>query len=200
MRISRIFKRVEGPALSALHKKASPSSMRKFNAIVYWLVPATPERELFRELIRILAKQFEAPRFEPHLTLVAIADDGRAPREILRQIHAPPIHLGVRGIGFSSRFTKTLFVRFESSKSLEKLVVDLGRELRKRTKSVRDPHVSLLYKKLPRRVKKELVSTIKLPFEEVTFDFIQAVRSALPIRDGSDVKAWKVVAKKRLAG
>jgi 2'-5' RNA ligase len=173
--------------------------MRKSNAIVYWLVPAKPERELFRELIRILAKQFEAPRFEPHLTLVAIADDGRAPREILRQIHAAPIHLGVRGIGSSSRFTKTLFVRFESSESMEKLVVDLGRELRKRTKSVRDPHVSILYKKLPRRVKKELVSTIKLPFEEVRFDFIQAVRSALPIRDGNDVEAWKVVAKKRLS-
>jgi 2'-5' RNA ligase len=174
--------------------------MRKSNAIVYWLVPAKPERELFRELIRILAKQFEAPRFEPHLTLIAIADDGRAPREILRQIHAPPIHLGVRGIGSSSRFTKTLFVRFEASKSLGKLVVDLERELRKRTKSVRDPHVSLLYKKLPRRVKKELVPTIKLPFEEVTFDFIQAVRSVLPIRDGSDVQAWRVVAKKRLSG
>ncbi len=174
--------------------------MRKSNAIVYWLVPAKPERELFRELIRILAKQFEAPRFEPHLTLVAIADDGRAPREILRQIQAPPINLGIRGIGSSSRFTKTLFLRFESSKSLEKLVVDLGRELRRRLKSVRDPHVSLLYKKLPRRVKKQLVSTIKLPFPEVTFDFIQAVRSALPIRDGGDVKAWKVVAKKRLSG
>jgi 2'-5' RNA ligase len=174
--------------------------MRKSNAIVYWLVPAKPERELFRELIRVLAEQFEAPRFEPHLTLIAIADDGRAPREILRQIHAPPIHLGVRGIGSSSRFTKTLFVRFESSKSLGKLVVDLGRELRKRTKSVRDPHVSLLYKKLPRRVKRELVSTIKLPFEEVTFDFIQGVHSGLPIRDGGDVEAWKVVAKKRLSG
>jgi 2'-5' RNA ligase len=174
--------------------------MRKSNAIVYWLVPAKPERELFRELNLVLAEQFEAPRFEPHLTLIAIADDGRAPREILRQIHAPPIHLGVRGIGSSSRFTKTLFVRFESSKSFEKLVVDLGRELRQRTKSVRDPHVSLLYKTLPKRVKKELVSTIKLPFAEVTFDFIQAVRSVLPIRDGSDVEAWKVVAKTRLSG
>ena len=173
--------------------------MRKSNAIVYWLVPAKPERELFRELIRVLAEQFEAPRFEPHLTLVAIADECRSPRKVLRQIDVPPIHLGVRAIGSSSRFTKTLFVRLESSKPLEKLVVDLGRALRKRTKSVRDPHVSLLYKTLPKRVKKELVSTIKLPFEEVTFDFIQAVRSALPIRDGSDVEAWKVVAKKRLS-
>lgn len=189
--------------VGASQKRTPPSAslqMRKSNAIVYWLVPAKPERELFRELIRVLAEQFEAPRFEPHLTLVAIAHAGRTPREILRQIHAPPIHLGIRGIGSSSRFTKTLFVRFESSKALEKPVVDLGRALRKRTKSVRDPHVSLLYKKLPTRVKKELVSTIKLPFEEVTFDFIQAVRSALPIRDGSDVEAWKVVAKKRLSG
>jgi hypothetical protein len=36
---------------------------------IYWLIPANPERELFLELVRILAKQFGAPKFEPHLTL-----------------------------------------------------------------------------------------------------------------------------------
>ena len=45
--------------------------MPKDTAIVYWLMPAKSERELFRQLIRILAKEFDAPHFEPHLTLFA---------------------------------------------------------------------------------------------------------------------------------
>jgi 2'-5' RNA ligase len=172
----------------------------KNRAIVYWLMPAKSKRELLREIIRILARQFDAPGFEPHLTLLATPRDRRSPKAILQQIEAPPIRLRVRGTASSSRFTKTLFVRFQSSKSLKKLIVDLGRAMKTRRKKVRDPHVSLLYKQLPERVKEELASTIKLPFREVTFDSIQAVRSALPIRDRCDVEAWEVVATRFLRG
>jgi 2'-5' RNA ligase len=170
----------------------------KNRAIVYWLMPAKSTRELLREIIRILARQFDAPRFEPHLTLLATPQDRRSPKAILQQIEASPIRLRVRGTASSSRFTKALFVRFESSKSLEKLISDLGRVVKTRRKKLRDPHVSLLYKRLPARVKKELASTIKLPFRGMKFDCIQAVGSALPIRDRSDVEAWEVVARKSL--
>ncbi len=174
--------------------------MPKLTAIIYWLVPAKLKGELFRELIRILAEQFDAPRFEPHLTLLASTDRRQSASKILRQIHASPIRLRVRGITSSSKFTKTLFVRFESNKSLKKLATDLGRAARTPATSLRDPHLSLLYKKLSAPVKKELAATIRLPFREVTFPSIIAVRSSLPIRSRSDVEAWKVVARKRLSG
>jgi 2'-5' RNA ligase len=174
--------------------------MPKSTAIIYWLVPAKLENELFRELIRILAKQFDAPRFEPHLTLLASPDRRQSASKVLQQIDASPIRLRVRGITFSSKFTKTLFVRFESNKSLKKLATNLGHAAKTRAPSLRDPHLSLLYRRLPAPVKKELAATIKLPFREVTFPSIIAVRSALPIRSRSDVKAWKVVARKRLSG
>jgi len=63
----------------------------KNRAIVYWLIPAAPKRELFRELVRILAKQFDGPRFEPHLTILAVPENGKSPSKILRALKASPI-------------------------------------------------------------------------------------------------------------
>src|SRR2546423_5755659 len=115
----------------------------KNSVTIYWLIPAEPYRELFREFIGILAKQFDAARFEPHLSLCP-AKDRQAPAKLLRQINSRPIRLRVREINYSSKFTKTLFVRFTATRVLEDLVCDLGGS----SKSLRDPHVSLLYRKL----------------------------------------------------
>ena len=172
--------------------------MPKSIALVYWLIPTKPQRDFFSEAIRILSKQFNAPRFEPHLTIIVTPEIGLSPRKILKQIRTSPISLEVRGIGFSSKFTKTLFIRFTSNKSLAKLVVDLARETQSPAKSAHDPHVSLIYKKMPTSTKKKLASTIQLPFSTVLFDSIKAVRCASPTRTRSDVEAWHVVTKKSL--
>jgi hypothetical protein len=174
--------------------------MPKSIALVYWLIPAQSERDFFSETIRILSKQFNAPCFEPHLTIIMTPEIGLSPGKILKQIRTSPISLQVSGIGFSSKFTKTLFVRFKSGKSLEKLVVDFARETRSRAKAAHDPHVSLIYKKMPTSVKKELTSAIQLPFSTVLFDSIKGVRCASPTKTRSDVEAWQVVAKKSLRG
>ena len=195
---------MEGVALSAPTQKGRDSARSskdvKKTAIVYWLIPAKPKGELFSEIIRILARQLDAARFEPHLTVLAARQDREPPGKILRQINVLPIRLKVRDISCSSKFAMTLFVRFEPNDALEKLVLDLARVTKSRTKAARDPHVSLLYKKLPTTTKKDLASTIKLPFREVVFDSIQAVRCALPTRTRREVEAWRVVATKRLSG
>ena len=125
-------------------------------ATVYWLLPAKPERELFCEIVQILRQEFRAPNFEPHLTLFSTAKDRQSPKKVLQQISMRPIQLTTNGAGFSSEFTKTLFVRFKSSDALRKLVAEFGRAAKSRAKASSDPHVSLLYKKLPRTTKKEI--------------------------------------------
>ncbi len=173
-------------------KKRPTRKIDKKSVIVYWLVPAKAERELFREIVRILAKQFDAPTFEPHLTL-GLAQDRQSAQRVLRRLKASPIRLRLRGISHSSKFTKTLFVRFGPNKSLGKLIVDLG------CKSVRDPHVSLLYQNMSILTRRELARTIRLPFREVAFTSIKAVRCVSPTTTRADVKSWRVVATKRLS-
>jgi 2'-5' RNA ligase len=162
---------------------------------IYWLVPAKPEYELFRELIRILAKEFDAPLFEPHLT-IGKASGGHSPAKLLREIRAAPVRLRIGEIAHSSKFTKTLFVRFTAGKSLERVVARLGGN----SKSLRDPHLSLLYKRLPARTRRELAAAIKLPFSEVKFDVIKAVSCVSPTETRSDVESWRKLATKQLSG
>ena len=168
-------------------------------ATIYWLLPAKPERDLFCEVVRILRKEFRAPNFEPHLTLFSTTKDRQSPKRVLREIRSRAIRLSARAAGFSSEFTKTLFVRFKSSPELKKFVAELGRATKSRAKSPSDPHVSVLYKKLPRAAKKELAAVMKLPFRTVVFDSIAAVRCPLPSRTAADVERWKILAKKSLS-
>ncbi len=170
--------------------------MSKRTVIVYWLMPARDERELFCDIIWILYKDFHAPSFDPHLTIFATKE--QSPRKILSQMRSVPIRLRVRGVGFSSQFRKTLFIRFVPSKPLNKLIIDLARATKSPAKPVRDPHLSLLYKNISVATKRELARTIKLPFREVLFDSIAAVRCVSPTKVKADVEAWHVIARKPL--
>src|ERR1700730_5929328 len=170
----------------------------KKTATVYWLLPAKPERDLFCEVVRILRKEFRAPNFEPHLTLFSTAKERQSPKKVLQQISLRRIRLTSRGAAFSSEFTKALFVRFKSTPALRRLVADLNRATKSRAKAPGNPHMSLLYKKLPGSVKKQLAAVMKLPFRTVVFDSIVAVRCASPSRSSADVAGWKIVAKRSL--
>lgn len=180
-----------------MRRHRPPTAMKK-TVTVYWLLPAKPERELFCEIVRILRKEFRAPNFEPHLTLFSTTKDRQSPKKVLRQISRRRVRLTTYGVGFSSEFTRTLFVRFKSSDALKKLAAALSRATKSPAKVPSDPHVSLLYKKLPRAPKKELAAVMKLPLRTVVFDSIAAVRCASPSRTTADVEAWRILAKKSL--
>jgi 2'-5' RNA ligase len=169
-------------------------------AIIYWLIPARDERELFSQIIRILGRELSGPNFRPHLTVLVSAKNRSSPKAVLRGIKARPIQMRILGTATSAKFTKTLFVRFKSSPAFRRLAVDLGTPAKSRRMRVRDPHVSLLYKKISPAIRRELASVIKLPFREVVFDSIEAVKVKLPVRTRADVEAWRVVAKKKLSG
>jgi hypothetical protein len=166
----------------------------KKRVTIYWLVPAKPERELFRDVVRILAEQFDAPGFEPHLTL-GKAGAGQSPAKLLRQIRIPPLRLGVSSISHSSKFTETLVIRFRPDDALERI----GKSLGVGSKSLRNPHLSLLYKRLPTATRREVAAAIALPFREVVFDAVKAVRCITPTETRADVESWHVIATKRLA-
>ncbi len=166
----------------------------KKRVTVFWLIPAKPERELFRKIIRILAREFGAPQFEPHLTL-GYAAPGISAASLLRNLFGPPIALRLRSVAYSAKFTKTLFVRFAPNRNLEKVTGTIA----KSRKSLQDPHLSLIYRSLPPATKRELAMTIKLPFREVRFDEVKAVDCVSPTQTARDVRSWRVLATRRLS-
>jgi hypothetical protein len=170
---------------------------RKKIAVAYWLTLARPERDLFVEIIRILATELDVPQFEPHLT-ICVASNTRIAREAVRQISASPIRLRIKEVSVSNKFTKTLFLRFERSAGLDDLNTKMRRAAGVPKEVLRDPHVSLLYKRMPMSSKRELAATIRLPFKEVLFDSIKAIRCQMPMDRPADLNSWRTVASKKL--
>lgn len=61
-----------------------------------------------------------------------------------------------------------------------------------------EPHLSLLYKKMSAATRHELAASIRIPFSEIRFDALQAIRCVSPTQTASDVEAWQFVARRSL--
>ena len=163
-------------------------------AIAYWSMPADAAREFFDGIIRELAIRFGAPPFEPHLTLFIAPEASRAPREVLGEIPSPDLVLTAREIGWGEKFTETLFVRFERNQRLLDLVEAIRKSSGGSEQYHIDPHLSLIYKKLPAKTKHALAEETQLPFAEVPFKGIRAIRCKSPTKTADDVRQWKLLA------
>jgi len=169
--------------------------------IAYWLIPAEPARSFFQGVINDLARRYDAALFEPHATVHVGSNRADAVERALSvAAHACKlIKLKTLEVGHSSEFIKTFFVQFA-----------LNTELRQLNEIIRDaaqdsshyelkPHLSLLYKKMPAASRRELASSIKVPFSEVTFDGLQAVRCISPTQSPADVERWRAIATGELS-
>jgi 2'-5' RNA ligase len=167
--------------------------------VTYWLCPAQPARTQLSAIIRDLAARFDAPIFEPHVTLFVANANGENPESVLSAlITRGEYRLGIRGVDYSDEFTKTLFVQFDPNSEVTRLSEDLKRGSASPADYKLNPHLSLLYQKMDREMKRQLADNITLPFTDVTFDRVKAVLSPAKIDSHQDVEAWEVVAEKRL--
>jgi hypothetical protein len=163
-------------------------------AIAYWLLPEAAAREVFSREIRELARQFGAPLFEPHATIFTAPEDSRAPLEVLREVRQVKLELTIHSIRFGEEFTKTLFVQFEANSNLQQLGDAIWQASGAGNRYLIDPHLSLLYTKLPSKTKQRLADNIRLPFRKVGFTSICVMRCARPTTRAIEVEQWKLLA------
>src|SRR5438874_10085698 len=97
--------------------------------VAYWLMPAEPMRTYFSALIRDLAARFDAPIFEPHVTIYVTDGAKENPGPVLGQALGDrrTYRLSIRGLDYSDNFTKTFFVQFQPDPELTRLSADLRR-------------------------------------------------------------------------
>jgi 2'-5' RNA ligase len=172
----------------------------KRTAIAYWLIPAEPAYGILENLIAKLACRYNAPVFEPHLTIHVGLNRVRAGQKVILQaVRWKPLSLRLRDVGHSNKFTKTLFVRLAPSIELRRLNEIIRSAAQDSSHYPLQPHFSLLYKRMPVASRRELAASINLPFSEVVLDSIKAVRCALPTSTPSDVVKWRVLASAALS-
>jgi 2'-5' RNA ligase len=164
--------------------------------IAYWLIPAEPAHSFFQRIIDDLARRYDAPVFEPHVTFYVGADRvnsaQRALAESARQ--STPINVTPVGVQQSDEFVKTLFVQFALSAELRQLSEMIRNAAQDASQYELKPHLSLLYNQMEAAGRRELAASMVVPFSEVTFDRIKAVRCVSPTQSRADVESWRVVA------
>ena len=167
--------------------------------MAYWLIPTEPARTFLEEVIGDLAHRYNAPVFEPHMTIHVGSDRVEADEVIAKTVSGCRlVQAKVLKVCQSGEFIKTLFVQFAPDRELQ----ELNKLIRDAAQDSSDyqlkPHLSLLYKTMSILARRQLAHSIKLPFSRVVFDSIKAVRCVSPTRSRADVEGWRVVAAKPL--
>lgn len=171
----------------------------KKTAIAYWLIPAEPARSFLERTISNLARRYNAPVFESHMTIHVGSDRVEAEEVIAKAVSGCRLaQAKVLQVCESDEFIKTLFVQFALDRKFQQLNETIRDAAQDSSDYQLNPHLSLLYKKMSTVARRQLAHSIRLPFSEVTFESIKAVRCVSPTTDRGDVEAWRVVAAKSL--
>ena len=139
--------------------------MTRQAVIAYWLIPAEPAHTFFHRVIDDLARRFDAPVFEPHVTLHVGADRADSAQATLAEAEREytPIKLKPLGIQESDEFVKTLFVQFALTAELCHVKGIIRHAAQDSSQYQLKPHVSLLYNKMEAAVRRELAVRTMLP-------------------------------------
>ncbi len=177
--------------------QAEPAAER----VSYWLVPAEPDKFRLQRMIFALARRFDAPRFEPHVTIYSgphAAQDGVAEILAAATRGISEITLKVAGVAHSEEFTKTLSLQFASDERLLNLSHELKRLSGAPANYDLNPHLSLVYAPLAPDVKAALAGDLMYP-ASIHFNFVKAIVGTSRTQTRQDIEAWRVVAERRLA-
>ena len=169
--------------------------------IAFWLVPAPPHHGKLATTIEGLARELNAPRFEPHVTVYAGARAVDDDVEILLTQAAGgigSIDLRITAVGTSSELFKTLYLEFESDPQAERLCRLFRAGLRPALDYGLKPHLSLLYKQLPGPTRAALTRRFDLTGQRIAFGQVAAVRPGHGRNDWLDIEGWDVWLRKDL--
>ena len=168
--------------------------------IAYWIVPTEPARSYFQNVINDIAQRYDAPTFEPHVTVHVGADCTNTVDGVLSKVarDCEQIVLQALEVSSSSEFIKTLFVQFAMNKRLQQVNESIRAAAQDSSEYDVNPHLSLLYKRMWIEDRCLLARSIDVPFPEVAFDSLKAVRCISPTESRADVEAWRVLATQKL--
>ncbi len=165
-----------------------------------WLVPTKSETEELSEIIEDLARENNSPVFIPHLTLIndvfiKLDDLKRAVNKAFS--NQKQFRLNVTKVSQSELFFKTVFIEFEISRVLENLFLEMSSTTNKASIDSFKPHISLIYKKMPKDRKEEIIKKVKIRSEYLFSSvYINAPRENE--KDFRDISGWRSLYIKKL--
>lgn len=134
-----------------------------------WLKPENEVYDVLKRIIVSLAKEYEGPVFEPHITVAGGID---RPEDELQELvsdlakESEPMTLHLKETDFRDALYRSLFVRIAPNDTLLFLRERCLTSLKKEHEPYM-PHISLMYKKLEAHRKKEIIERVGKRFDLV---------------------------------
>jgi 2'-5' RNA ligase len=160
-----------------------------------WLTPEEKDKEYLDKIIRELASVYSSPVFIPHLTLLPDVETEleklkTSVEKTFQDIKS--FKIKTERANQSEAFFKTVFVEFELNETLKNLFIEFSVNKFGRDISVFKPHISLMYKTMPKEEKLKVVSSLEIK-DEFAIGNVYIVTPRKGARDFNDVHGWRTV-------
>lgn len=161
----------------------------------FWLVPAEGIRSTLRCMIHRLADQFDGVYFEPHVTIYSGTSNDAEVLVLANSVASTfkPLEFTVLKLDHTDNYTKTLFVRLQDSGAGRRMFEATRRGSANPSEYVLDPHLNLLYKRLPVTTQTEICQTLDVPQGNYLFDRLCVIETEIPLTRPEQITRWRTV-------
>ena len=169
--------------------------------ISYWLIPSEPFFTQLQDLIKSLAKKYNSPVFEPHVTVYSGPGNEKNCNRIIDKATSgiKPISLEILKVDHSPIYIKTLFIEFQ----LDATISELSNHLRNTSEEPSDyilkPHLSLIYNNMENKEKQTLTSDIDMTWNKISFNWLKAISTPSDVQSKEDIALWRDLASVELS-
>lgn len=146
-----------------------------------WLVPQPEDAAYLQGIIDQLAEKYQAPRFNPHVTLAGRLQVSEQYQSSLSDLAAatPILQMHNHGLDHSAALFRTVYIRTSLGDSLVALRNQVYKLWPENTVKPFMPHISLIYKELTSSERQLIIQALKLK-EMFIFDTLAVVRPQQP--------------------
>jgi hypothetical protein len=163
-----------------------------------WAMPPEPLFTQLKDCIDSLAKENNAPTFEPHMTMVGTIDqDLTVIEQTLQNCLASmtPMQLELGEVSFSTTYFQSVLVRVSATAQLMELNMQIKNSLNLEN-DVFMPHFSLLYGNHSMKERAEIAARIKLPTLSFEIDTLVITPAVANPDDWEHLSSYKITSGK----
>lgn len=166
-----------------------------------WLIPVQTDKDYFAKTIDSLSYKYKAPVFEPHLSIFTgiCTKKDNIKKIISTSVKTSPIiSLSIKNISCSDAFFKSVFIKFDNSPILVDMQKNVMKKIKCQVHYDLQPHLSLIYKKMPMSIKQDIAKRLNIKKTCVTFDSIRVVTPQNPTQGWLDISKWETILEDKL--
>ena len=154
-----------------------------------WLTFSKSDRDYLKNIIDKISEKYQAPKFEPHITIYGLVDSKISLIESIAKevaLNQNSFLVKKSEILHSEELWKTVFIELKSNQQLESIHNNLKKHFEKISKYKFKPHTSLIYKIMPIEERIKIVKELNVKNEFIISKL--AIQKFFP-----DIEKWKIV-------